>query len=74
MPRQEFEITQEDLDVLLKACEPVVYIVFGGIEPISQQENANTAWKKLGDKMGFDWTTVLSNSKGDRFFTAEPKP
>lgn len=36
----------------------------------SQQERANEAWKKLGDRMGFDFMTVEPTRKGDRIFTA----
>ena len=71
--RLEFEMTQEDLDTLLAAMKPVPYMVVGGHAPISLQENANNAWKQLGDKMGFEHMTVRPNGKGDRFFTAMSK-
>jgi len=65
-----YEMTQEDLDALLNAMKPVPYMIIGGVAPRSQQENANAAWKALGEKMGFDYMTVRPNGKGDRFFTA----
>jgi predicted TIM-barrel fold metal-dependent hydrolase len=72
--RKEFEMTEEDLNALLKACKPVPYMVIGGYVPRSPQENANDAWERLGKKMGFDHMTVRPISgKGDRFFTAESK-
>ena len=71
-PRVEYEMTTEDLGELLKACEPVPYIIIGGHAPHSQQENANMAWAKLGGKMGFDSMTVRMSNKGQRFFTAIP--
>lgn len=71
--RKDYEMTQEDLDALLDAMKPVPYMVIGGIVPSSPQENANAAWKALGDKMGFKHMTVRPNGKGDRFFSAEPK-
>jgi len=70
--RQDFEMTQEDLETLLAAMKPVPYMVFGGQPPRSQQENANDAWAALGRKMGFKHMTVRPNGKGDRFFSAEP--
>ncbi len=70
--RREFEITQEQLEKLMEASKPVRYIVFGGMEPSSPQENANAAWDDLGTEMGFDYMTVLPvRGKCNRFFTAE---
>jgi hypothetical protein len=67
-------MTEEDLEILIRACKPVTYMVFGGSEPRSPQENANSAWAVLGSKMGFSHMTVLPISgKSDRFFTAEKK-
>ena len=70
MTDRDYEMTQEDLDALLNAMKPVPYMIIGGVAPRSQQENANAAWKALGEKMGFDYMTVRPNGKGDRFFTA----
>ena len=71
--RKEFKLTDEQLKKLLKACSPVPYMVFGGIEPTSPQENANRAWQSLGKELGFDYNTVRPISgKGSKFFTAEP--
>lgn len=72
MIREEFEMTQKDLDVILDACEPVAMIMLQCGLPTSSQENANTAWKMLGKKMGFQYLTVKPTVKGERFFTAEP--
>lgn len=69
--RKEYEMTQAQLDTILDACKPVSYMVFGGMEPRSPQENANDAWKALGDELGFDHMTVRPNGNGDRFFTAD---
>ena len=71
--RREYEMTQVQLDKLLEACKPVPYLVAGGREPRSPQENANAAWSDLGAEMGFQYLTVEPlRHKGDRFFTAEP--
>lgn len=67
--RRNFEMSQEQLEKLLDACKPVPYMVFGGMAPRSPQENANSAWKALGEELGFDHMTVRPNG-GDRFFSA----
>lgn len=71
--RREYEMSQEDLDILLEAMKPVPLIMLQCGTPPSQQERANAAWKALGDKMGFEHMSVKPNGKGDRFFTAVPK-
>lgn len=68
--RINYEMTEEDLRTILDACKPVRYMVFGGHEPVSPQENANRAWALLGKKMGFDSMTVQSSGKGNRIFSA----
>ena len=71
--RREYEMTEDDLAALINASKPVPYIVVGGVEPMSPQENANRAWAELGRRMGFKSMTVRPvESKGQRFFTAEP--
>jgi len=70
--RKEFEMTNEQLEKLLDACQPVPYIVAGGIEPLSPQENANRAWEALGEEMGFEYMSVEPIEDKDlNFFTAE---
>lgn len=68
----EYEMTQSDFDKIMEACKPTRYMVAGGMEPRSPQQNANDAWEELGSRMGFDHMTVQPSSKGDRFFTATP--
>jgi len=69
--RKEYEMADEDLEALLEASKPVPYMVIGGVEPSSPQENANAAWQRLGDKMGFAHMTVRAvPGKGRKFFTA----
>lgn len=75
--RQEFEMTAEDLADLMEACKPVPYIAAHCGDVPSPQGNANLAWARLGDKMGFDPTTVAPSRMGpdsERFFTAVPVP
>ncbi|MFA5377819.1 MAG: hypothetical protein WC455_18860 [Dehalococcoidia bacterium] len=56
--RKEYKMTQAQLDTLLDMCKPVPYMVFGGREPPSPQDNANAAWCALGMELGFDGMTV----------------
>ena len=73
--RREYEMTEDQLKRLLEACRPVPYMIFGGREPRSPQENANAAWQELGREMGFDGMSVQPvPGKGQRFFTALPLP
>ena len=69
--RKDFEMSQEDLQTLLAAMKPIPMIALQCGSPGSVQENANAAWARLGEKLGFDSTTVQPNGKGDRFFSAE---
>ena len=71
-PRTDYEMSEEDLKVLLEAIKPVPLMMIGGHSP-SRQENANMAWKRLGKKMGFNHKTVRPiPGKGQRFFSAVP--
>lgn len=70
-PRTNYTMTEEDYKAIIEACQPVPMIMLHIGEPRSQQENANDAWKALGEKMGFEWDTVQpGNSKF--CFTAIP--
>ncbi len=71
-PITNYEMTEDDLRELLDACQSVPCIMVGSHVPSSPQENANQAWARLGEKMGFDSTTVKPGNKGQRFFTAVP--
>jgi len=68
---KEYEMSEEQYKELIEASKPVPYLIFGGKEPISPQENANMAWRRLGNEMGFKYRTVEPSSKGKRFFKAE---
>jgi hypothetical protein len=71
--RKEFEMTEEDLRALLEACRPTPAMFLSGGTPMfdTPQENANRAWQRLGEKMGFDYLTVQPvPGKGQRTFSA----
>lgn len=73
MARQEYTMTQEDLDELLEACKSPILIALNSGMPETPQEKANRAWEMLGQKMGFDGMTVEPNGPDQLNFTAEPK-
>jgi len=69
-----YEMTDEQHKAIMDACKPVPYIIVGGREPRSAQENANDAWERLGQELGFDYMTVRPvRGESDRVFTATPK-
>jgi hypothetical protein len=66
-------MTEEDLAALLEACRPIPAIALHCGPLPSQQEQANDAWRQLGEKMGFKPMTVQPvPGAGQRVFTAEP--
>ena len=73
-PRTKYEMTETDLQELMDACRATPCILVGDVNlGSSAQENANVAWRKLGEKMGFDSDTVRPiDGLGNRFFTAIP--
>lgn len=69
--RKQFEMSAEQHETLLAACRPVALIMLQCGMPRSPQENANDAWKRLGEEMGFVWDTAQPSGTGPRFFSAE---
>ena len=56
---KEYQMTQEELDTLLNACQASPCIKVGNVDMgKSAQENANDYWKILADKYGFVWDTA----------------
>ena len=75
MSRREYEMTEEQLVRVLEASKPTpVLLGSGGLAlGSSPQENANRAWRRLGEEMGFQFMTVAPvPGQGVRVFTAEP--
>lgn len=68
--RLQFQLNDEQFKALMEAAKPVAMIALQCGTPSSPQENANRAWQKLGDELGFDGMTVEPSPKGDRFFIA----
>lgn len=72
--RSTFQLSDEQYQRIVKASQSVPYILgSGGIEPRSPQENANDAWRAIGDELGFVWDTAQPIGGSDRQFTAEKK-
>lgn len=75
--KQRFEITEEELSELLKACRPTpVMYGPGGVSLFgTPQENANAVWRRLGAKYGFQWDSCTPAEAGNqRAFMAYPIP
>jgi len=74
--RQEYELSEDDYQELLKASRPTraMFLSGGILMGGSPQENANRVWQRLGYKMRFEPMTVKPSPKGERFFTAIPRP
>ena len=72
--RIEFEMSDEEYLELVEWMKPVPMIALQCGSPPSRQAMANAAWDALGQKMGFEGSTVEAvKEKGDRFFTAETR-
>lgn len=71
--RQRYEMTDQDLEILLNASKPTLCMEICRKLPRSPQENANEAWRRLGDKIGFDHMTVRPVGNDIKVFTAESK-
>ena len=73
--KQEFEMTQEEMDDIIsinKDKMPVLQIgdVTTGMDT---QEKVNEYWKGLSEKYGFEQMSVEPSSRGRLFFLAKPK-
>lgn len=73
MKRRTYTLTDKQLELVMKASQPVRYMVIGGRPPSSPQENANRAWQKVAKEHGVDWETIKPHPSGDtQMFTAIP--
>ena len=75
--KQEFEMTQEEMDKILSINNSTsnTVMMIGGVDMSNNLTEAiNTYWVILGDKYGFKPLTAEGSSRGVLFFLAEPKP
>lgn len=70
--RRTYTMSDEQFRLLMEASKPTPYMVIGGIPPTGPQENANNAWKSLGEEMKFKWDTAGPAGGDPKTFTAEP--
>jgi|HubBroStandDraft_6_1064221.scaffolds.fasta_scaffold163192_3 hypothetical protein len=71
--KRQYRLTDEELQSIMDASKPVPYMVIGGVEPSSPQENANRAWQAVAAKHGFEWDTAEDAGTGDAHdLLAEP--
>lgn len=68
--RKKYTMTIEQYRDIIDASKSVMAIWVGG-PPRSPQENANTAWRCLGEELGFEFMTVLPVEGSKLEFTAE---
>lgn len=75
--KKEYEMTPDDYEVMKAIIkqEPIPVMKFGNHwSGMEKQEQANTFWKDLGDRLGFVWDSAESvPGKGVLFFKATPK-
>ena len=73
--KRQYRLTDAELESILDASKPVTYMVIGGVEPRSPQENANDAWQTVAMNHGFIWDTAEGAGTGDNHdLMAEPIP
>jgi hypothetical protein len=76
--KQEFEMTQEEMDNIIAinkgGGDPVMFLSGGIPMGESLQDKINGYWETLGNKYGFKPLTAEGSSKGNLFFLAESKP
>ena len=76
MTKEEFEMTQEEMDniIAINKNQMPVMVIGDVVTGNEVRERVNNYWMGLGDKYGFKWDTVEGSAKGKLFFLAEPKP
>ncbi len=75
--KKRFEMNEEQRKRILEASKPTPAMFLSGGQSMfdSPQENANRAWEKLGEEMGFDPMSVEPPQPGesDTVFYAEAR-
>ncbi len=75
--KQEFEMTQEEMDEIIRINESTsnTVMMVGGVDFSNNLTEAiNVYWEILAAKYGFKKMTVGGSSRGKLFFIAEPAP
>ena len=65
--KRQYRLTAEDLKTILHAGKPTPVMFLSGGVPMfsSPQENANSAWKEIAPKYGFEWDSAEDAGTGD---------
>lgn len=74
MSRKNYTMTDDQYDNIIAACQPVPMIMLQCGTPASPQENANRAWSRLGDELGFEFMTVEPGATKLEFSAVVVKP
>lgn len=72
--RKQFTLNEAQFERLLNASKPTPAMWLSGGQPMfdSPQENANRAWKELGQELGFVWDSAEPiQGEPQNTFTAE---
>jgi hypothetical protein len=74
MSKQEFEITEEELQAIYDISRHKMPVMFIGVwTGLDSQEQANRMWQTLGKKYGFVWDSVeRCPGKDNHFCLATP--
>ena len=70
---QQYRLTDEELDEIMEASKPVLYMVVGGVGPRSPQEKVMDVWRKIAVRVNCDVESIGPADSGDYHdFKAEP--
>ena len=71
-PMKRYRMTDAEYEKLMVACEPVPYLVAGGMEPISPVEHAMVVWRRIAARVGCEVDSIGPGGTGDdRDFVAK---
>ena len=73
---KRYDVSQEQINVIKHASRPTPVMYLSGGRPMgpTARENVNTAWRRLGEELGFDYMTVVRIPEvPETAFMAEPK-
>lgn len=71
----QYRLTDEELNELIAATQPVPYLVIGGFAPESPTEKSMRIWTRVAKRVGCQVETIDAADTGDQHdFIAEPLP
>lgn len=70
---KQYRMTDEEHKRLVDACQPVPYMVFGGVPPESPRDKALRVWDEVANRVGCVASTIEpANTGDDKDFMATP--